>query len=73
MIHSAFDCDIPKEVRSVYLDISKAFDKVWHEGMIFKLKQVGVGGYMLDILTDFLSNRFQRTTLNGKSSEWKVI
>ena len=73
MIHSAFDCDIPKEVRSVYLDISKAFDKVWHEGMIFKLKQVGVGGYMLDILTDFLSNRFQRTTLNGKSSEWKPI
>ncbi len=31
MIHSAFDCDIPKVVRSVYLDISKAFHKVWHE------------------------------------------
>ena len=59
MIHSAFDCDIPKEVRSVYLDISKAFDKVWHEGMIFKLKQVGVGGHMLHILSDFLSDHFK--------------
>ena len=73
MIHSAFDCDIPKEVRSVYLDISKAFDKVWHEGLIFKLRQVGVSGNMLDILTDFLSDRFQRTTINGKSSEWRHI
>ena len=42
MIHSAFDCDIPKEVRSVYLDISKAF----------KLKQVGVGGHMLEIFVN---------------------
>ena len=73
MIHSAFDCDIPKEVRSVYLDISKAFDKVWHEGLIFKLKQHGVSGHMLSILTDFLLNRLQRTTINGKSSNWKSI
>ena len=73
MIHTAFDCDIPKAITSVYLDISKAFDKVWHEGLIFKLRQVGVSGNMLDILTDFLSNRFQRTTINGKSSEWRQI
>ena len=73
MIHTAFDCDVPKEVRSVYLDISKAFDKVLHEGLIFKLRQVGVSGNMLEILTDFLSNRFQRTTINGKSSEWSQI
>ncbi len=73
MIHSEFDCDIPKEVRSVYLDISKAFDKVWHEGLIFKLKQYGISGHMLNILTDFLSNRLQRTTLNGKSSNWNGI
>ena len=30
MIHQSFDCDVPKEVRSVFLDISKAFDKIWH-------------------------------------------
>ena len=73
MIHSSFDCDIPKEVRSVYIDISKAFDKVWHEGLIFKLTQIGVRGMMLNILTDFLSNRLQRTILNSKFSEWKHI
>ena len=53
MIQSAFDCDPPKEVRSIYLDISKAFDKVWHDGLIFKLKQNGIQGKMLQILSNF--------------------
>ena len=35
-IFSAFDCNPPLEVRSVYLDISKAFNRVWHEGLIFQ-------------------------------------
>ena len=43
-IHTAFDDKDCFEVRSVYLDISKAFDKVWHEGLIFKLRQNGVEG-----------------------------
>ena len=73
MIHSAFDCEPPKEVRSIYLDISKAFDKVWHAGLIFKLKQNGIQGKMLQILSNFLSNRFQRTTLNGKTSSWSQL
>mgnify|MGYP002172651834 CR=1 FL=1 len=68
MIQSAFDCDTSKEVRSIYLDISKAFDKVWHSGLIIKLKQNGIKGKMLDKLSNFLTNRHQRTTLNGKTS-----
>ena len=54
-IYKSFDDGL--EVRSVFLDISKAFDKVWHEGVIFKLKQNGISGDLLNISTDFLSNR----------------
>ena len=41
-IYSSFDEGL--EVRSVFLDISKAFDKMWHDGIIFKLTQNGVSG-----------------------------
>ena len=69
MINLAFDCDIPKEVRSVYLDISKAFGKVWYSGLIFKLKQNGVDRNILQPINRFLENRQQRTQINGKESE----
>ena len=61
------------EVRAVFLDMSKAFDKVWHEGLIFKLKQNGLNGQTLKILTNYLSNRKQRVVINGIQSEWKPI
>ena len=38
------------ESRAVFLDISKAFDKVWHEGLLFKLKQNGIRGNLLHTL-----------------------
>ena len=41
-IHQAFDCTKSFEVRAVFLNISKAFDKVWHEGLVFKLAQNGI-------------------------------
>ena len=69
-IHSAFDCNPTLEVRSVVLDISKAFDKVWHEGLIYKIRRCGVAGNLLLLLQSFLSNRKQRTVLNGQSSTW---
>ena len=61
------------EVRSVFLDISKAFDKVWHKGLIFKLSQNGISGNLLDILSDFLSDRKQRVVLNGQKSAWENV
>ena len=45
------------EVRGVFLDISKAFDKVWHKGLNYKLQQNGISGELLNILIDFLKNR----------------
>ena len=54
-IYHSFDNGF--EVRGVFLDISKAFDKVWHNGLIYKLKQNGVAGDLLDTLTNFLKHR----------------
>ena len=54
-IYQSFDDGF--EVRGVFLDISKAFDKVCHNGLIYKLKQNGVAGDLLDTLTNFLQER----------------
>ena len=72
-IHAAFDDKNCLEVRSVYLDMSKAFDKVWHEALVFKLKQNGVDGKLLSLLQNYLLNRKQRVVLNGIASEWGPI
>ena len=61
------------EVVGVFLDISKPFDKVWHEGIIHKLKRNGISGNLLSFLSDFLRNRKQRVILNGQSSYWSNI
>ena len=66
-IYQSFDNSF--EVRGIFLDISKAFDKVWHKGLIFKLKQNGVTGDLLNILIDFLKERKQRFVLNGQHSK----
>ena len=53
--------------------MSKAFDKVWHEGLIFKLKSRGISSASLDLTGSFLENRFQRVVLNGQTSEWLPV
>ena len=70
-IYQSFDDNL--EVRAVFLDISKAFDKVWHKGLIFKLKQNGISDKILNIITDFLTFRKQRVFLNGQVSPWSSI
>ena len=59
------------EVRGVFIDISKAFEKVWHNGLIYKLKQNGEAGDLLNTLTKFLKERKQRVILNGQHSTRK--
>ena len=51
-------------------DISKAFEKVLHKGLIYKLKQNGVAGNLLNTLANFLKDRKQRVILNGQNSTW---
>ena len=55
--------------RAVALDISKAFDKVWHAGLLHKLKSYGISGQIFGLISSFLSNRRLRVVLDGKSSQ----
>ena len=57
-IFGAFDCNPPLEVRSVFLDISKAFDKVWHKGLLYKLKSLAISEELYNLLENYLSGRF---------------
>ena len=61
------------QVKDVFLDISKAFNKVWEEGIIFKLKQNGISGKLLSVLFNFLKDRKQRVTLSGQVSSWTGV
>ena len=72
-IFQSFDANPPLEVRGVFLDISKAFDKVWHDGLLYKLKCNGVKGNFSKLLASFLMNRHQRIILNGQHSTWTKI
>ena len=72
-IFRSFDCNPSLEVRSVFLDISKAFDKVWHQGLLFKLKSMGISGKLYSLIENYLSNRVQRVLLNGQTSNWEPI
>ena len=48
-IYSAFEEFPSRETRAVFLDISKAFDKVWHDGLLFKLKSYGISGCLFTL------------------------
>ena len=72
-IHKSFDDPKCLEVRSVFLDVSKAFDKVWHDGIIFKLRRNGVSGHLLKLFQSYLNNRKQRVVLNGSFSEYANV
>ena len=72
-IHMSFDQHNSYEVRSVFLDISKAFDRVWHEGLLYKLNQNGICGNALVFLKAYLNDRQQRVVLNGSCSDFFLL
>jgi hypothetical protein len=65
--------DANKEVRVIFLDISKAFDKVWHKGVLYKLQRCGIGGGLLSWFIDYLKDRLQRVIINGQHSSWGTV
>ena len=69
---SIVDQNPPLEVHSCFLDISKAFGKVWHEGVIYKVETMGFTSNILRLIQRFLSNRYQRVTINGQM-DWLPI
>ena len=64
-IFKAFDCNRPLDVRSVYLDISKAFDRVWHDGLIYNLWCLRT--------TSLSHHKFPQESKTANSSEWAVL
>ena len=58
----------------VYLDLKKAFDKVSHKRLIWKLEHTGgIGGKLLDWMKSYLSNRKMKTVIRGASSNWAEV
>ena len=57
----------------IFCDISKAFDRVWHKGLVFKLKQNGIRGHLLDWIENYLSDRSQRVFIGTSYSRSERI
>ena len=55
-----------KKLEWFFLDITKAFDRVWHKGSLHKFKTIGISGNLLNWFANYLSNRKQRVVVNGK-------
>ena len=66
------DCNPPLEVRSVMLDISKAFDKVRHKGLLYKLKYMAISRELYNLIGNYLSGRFI-IILNGQTMSWRAV
>jgi hypothetical protein len=61
--------DEGKEIRVVFCDISKAFDRVWHIGLLKKLESIRIQGPLLSWIKNYLSNRKQRVVINNSNSQ----
>ena len=55
--------------RTVALDISKAFDRVWYADLLHKLKSYGISGQIFELISSSFSNRRLQVVLGGKSSQ----
>ena len=60
--------DMGEETYVIALDIAGAFDRVWHDGLIVKIKSLGISGDLLGLLSCYLRDREFQVVLGGQSS-----
>ena len=65
--------DDGKEIRVIFCDISKAFDRGWHRGLLFKLRRMGVCGSLLQWFENCLNDRVQMVVVEGTASSYFEI
>ena len=71
--YKSFGANPSLEVRGVFLDISKTFNRIWHDGLLYKLKLLEICGRYYNLIQSFLEHRHQRVVLNGQSSKWFLV
>ncbi len=65
--------DTTRSLNVVYLEFQKVFDKVPHNKLMFKVKQLGIDGTLCNWIENWLSNRKQRVVINGAASDWAPV
>ena len=65
--------DNGEDVDVIYLDFCKAFDKVPHRRLVYKLEQYGIKGDLLLWIKNFLNDRQQGVTIGDSSSDWTPV
>ena len=72
-IYLDFDHNPSLEVRGYFLDISKAFDQVWDDGLLYKVESLRVSENLLELFHSYLNTRQQRVVINGQYSKLAPI
>ena len=67
------DANPSLEVTGVFPGLSKYSDKVWHDGLMYKLKQLGIFGKYYGLINSYLNDKHQRVALNDQCSNWSKI
>ena len=62
-----------KITQGLFLDVSSAFDKVWHNGLIAKLSQIGVKEIFLETISSYLANRKQVVVVDGVKYDTREV
>ena len=61
------------DVLIVFLDVTKAFDHIYHDGLLYKLQAIGVRGSLLTWFQSYLTDRKQRVVINARESSWRKV